>query len=501
MLQYKPNILFTQADQLKPQVLPMHGGPALTPNIESLADGGVVFDNAYCNFPLCAPSRFSMLSGMLPSRIGAYDNGAEFLAQIPTVAHYLRMAGYKTCLAGKQHFVGPDMLHGFHQRLVPELYPIDFCWTPLWGEERMESNNDATGTTRAGICERSVQIDHDEAVLYQATAKLHDYARDRSQPFFLVASFTNPHEPYYCQPKHWNRYRHEDVPMPATPLQPAESRELHTERMLAHHALLDESITDARVRVARHAYLGNVSYVDDMIGRLIATLQATGLYENTVIVVTADHGDMLGEQGLWFKKHFLDHCAKVPLIIVSPDGIGGRHRFENVSLVDVLPTLCEVAELDAAELAPELPDGKSLLPLCRGAAVEERPVCAEITSEGVPSPMYMVREGQNKLIVGGDAPPILFDLDADPQELTNLASLVHLREVRSRLQSVVEATWDVENLVQDIRRSQRRRRLVDAAHGYGDAPCWELQDGDAQVPWLLRRPGLYNDWAWFGIEE
>ena len=479
----------------------MYGGPALTPNMEALADAGVVFDNAYCNFPLCAPSRFSMLSGMLPSRIGAYDNGAEFLAQIPTVAHYLRMAGYKTCLAGKQHFVGPDMLHGFHERLVPELYPIDFSWTPLWGEERMASNNDATGITRAGTCERSVQIDHDEAVLYQAKAKLHDYARNRSQPFFLVTSFTNPHEPYYCQPEHWSRYRHEDVLMPATPLQPAESRELHTERMLAHHALLDESITDERVRVARHAYLGNVSYLDDMVGHLIATLQATGLSENTVIVVTADHGDMLGEQGLWFKKHFFDHCAKVPLIIVAPDGVRGRHCPENVSLVDILPTLCEVAALDVAELSPEALDGVSLLPLCRGAAGEQRTTLGEITSESVPSPMFMVRDGNYKLISGGGAPPILFDLEADPEELTNLANLPSMSQVRDRLRSVVEATWDVERLDQEIRRSQRRRRLVDAAHGFGEVPCWELESGDARVPWLLRRPGLYNDWAWVGIKE
>ena len=117
----------------------------------------MVFENAYCNFPLCAPSRFSMLAGQMPSKIGAYDNGAEFFAQIPTMAHYMRLAGYQTCLSGKQHFVGPDMLHGFHERLTPELYPTDFSWTPLWGETRMTSNNDATGVT-AGVCaQRSVR--------------------------------------------------------------------------------------------------------------------------------------------------------------------------------------------------------------------------------------------------------------------------------------------------------------------------------------------------------
>ncbi len=121
-----PNILLIQADQMKPQVLPAYGGPAAMPHLDRLCGEGVVFENAYCNFPLCAPSRFSMLPGMLPSRVRAFDNAAEFPAATPTMAHYLRLAGYRTALAGKQHFVGPDMLHGFHERLVPELYPTDF---------------------------------------------------------------------------------------------------------------------------------------------------------------------------------------------------------------------------------------------------------------------------------------------------------------------------------------------------------------------------------------
>ena len=287
-----PNLLLIQADQMKPQVLPGYGGPADAPHLERLGEEGVLFENAYCNFPLCAPSRFSMLAGMLPSRIGAYDNGAEYFAQIPTMAHYLRLAGYHTCLSGKQHFVGPDMLHGFHERLVPELYPTNFSWTPSWSEVRMESNNDAGGVTRAGVCARSVQMDHDEAVLYRANARLHDYARGGGQPFFLAVSFTHPHEPYYCLRRFWDRYRHEDVPMPETGLLPAAERSPHTERMLRHHSLLDGGITEAHVRTARHACLANVSYVDEMVGSLLDTLGLTGLSDDTVVIVTADHGDM-----------------------------------------------------------------------------------------------------------------------------------------------------------------------------------------------------------------
>ena len=413
-----PDILFIQADQLKPQVLSAYGGAAVTPHLDRLCGEGVVFENAYCNFPLCAPSRFSMLAGMLPSRVRAFDNGAEFAAATPTMAHYLRLAGYRATLSGKQHFVGPDMLHGFHERLVPELYPTDFDWAPSWDEARMDSNNDARSITRSGICVRSVQMDHDETVLFRAISRLHDIAREPDRrPFFLLASFTHPHDPYYAPRRHWERYRHEDVPMPATPLLPEPERDLHSQRMLVHHGLLDGSITEDDVRTARHAYLANCSYLDEMVGALLDTMEATGLSRDTVVVVTSDHGDMLGERGMWFKKHFFDHASRVPLIMHAPWRFAAGHRSGNVSLVDLLPTLCELARVDVASLAPRPPDGASLVPLCDDpAAAGDAPVFAEITSEGVPSAMFMVRHGPFKLVTGGGAPDALFDVLADPEE-------------------------------------------------------------------------------------
>ena len=137
----RPNILIIQADQMAPQALPVYGHPLVkAPNIEALADRGVVFENAYCNNPICASSRFSMLSGRLSSKIGAYDNAAEFPASIPTFAHYLGNLGYRTCLSGKMHFVGPDQLHGFEGRVTTDIYPADFGWVPDWTrpEERID---------------------------------------------------------------------------------------------------------------------------------------------------------------------------------------------------------------------------------------------------------------------------------------------------------------------------------------------------------------------------
>ncbi|HKW72970.1 MAG TPA: sulfatase-like hydrolase/transferase, partial [Candidatus Dormibacteraeota bacterium] len=127
------NFLVVIADQLSPRTLPPYGNEVVkAPNISRLADSGVLFEHAYCSSPLCAPSRASFTSGLLPSRVAVYDNGAEFVASIPTLAHYLRAYGYRTCLAGKMHFIGPDQLHGFEQRLTPDIYPAGIHWVPDW---------------------------------------------------------------------------------------------------------------------------------------------------------------------------------------------------------------------------------------------------------------------------------------------------------------------------------------------------------------------------------
>ncbi|MBY6141495.1 sulfatase-like hydrolase/transferase [Leisingera daeponensis] len=165
----KPNILFIQVDQLTASALRAYGDTLChSPTLDALAEGGVVFENAYCNFPLCAPSRFSMATGQLCSAVGAYDNAAEFSAEIPTYAHYLRAAGYQTALSGKMHFIGPDQFHGFEKRLTADLYPADFAWVPNWGNEGKRNTNDPRAVRIAGICERSVQIDYDEEITFKA---------------------------------------------------------------------------------------------------------------------------------------------------------------------------------------------------------------------------------------------------------------------------------------------------------------------------------------------
>ena len=210
---------------------------------------------------------------------------------------------------------------------------------------------------------------------------------------------------------------------------------------------------------------------------------------------------MLGERGLWFKKHFFEHAARVPLIIHAPWRFTPARRPENVSLVDLLPTLCELARFDLASRAPRPPDGASLIPLCNASeAVRNAPVFSEITSEGVPAPMFMVRHGPFKLMTGGGVPDALFDVLADPEERIDLAADPASADTLAALRRLATETWDPEALGVEIRASQRERRLVQAAHRQGPGPVWDALESDPVWASCLRSPDDYNDWAWRGIE-
>ncbi|MGB4526988.1 sulfatase-like hydrolase/transferase, partial [Planktomarina temperata] len=216
-----PNILVIMADQLAPHFTGAYGHEVVkTPHLDALAERGMRFDAAYCNSPLCAPSRFSMMAGQLISKIGAYDNASEFAASIPTFAHYLKSLGYSTCLSGKMHFVGPDQMHGFESRVTTDIYPSDFAWTPNWqqADERIDKWYHNMQTVKeSGQTMASFQIDYDDEVEFSAKRKLFDYARDGAQPWCMVASFIHPHDPYVARPEWWGLYSDEEIDMPRHP--------------------------------------------------------------------------------------------------------------------------------------------------------------------------------------------------------------------------------------------------------------------------------------------
>ena len=464
------------ADQLTPPALPFHGNPVTrTPAMSSLASSGVVFDAAYTASPLCSPARASLLTGMLPSRTGVYDNAAEFPAAIPTFAHYLRSAGYRTVLAGKMHFCGPDQLHGFEERLTTDIYPADFGWTPDWDhpQDRPTWYHDMSSVTDAGPCLRSNQLDYDDEVAFAAERSLFGHIRSRdARPFCYVVSFTHPHDPYTIGRKWWDLYRDEDIPLPRP--WPGDPHP-HEGRLRAVCAMDGAPVTEEQIRAARRAYYGAISYVDDQIARLLAVLRETGRLDNTVVIVTSDHGDMLGERDAWYKMSFYEPSGRVPLIIWSPHRFGPRRIAAPASTMDLLPTLLDLAGDGYRDVAGPL-DGRSLLPYLSDPArsPERDETIAEYLAEGAIAPMVMIRKGRHKFIHSPADPDQLFDLAADPDEHVNLAgdpgSACLIEEFRRQ----VASRWDLAALDQQVRLSQRRRRAVSAALATGRESPWDF---------------------------
>ncbi|MEM9098753.1 MAG: choline-sulfatase [Pseudomonadota bacterium] len=493
----RPNILFLQVDQLAAAYLGAYGNRVChAPTLDRLADQGVVFENAYCNFPLCAPSRFSMATGQLASKVGAYDNAAEFSSSIPTYAHHLRELGYQTCLSGKMHFIGPDQYHGFETRLTADLYPADFSWAPNWADEGKRDTNDPRGVIISGICARSVQIDYDEEVTHKAVQHIYDLARsDDDRPFFLQISYTHPHEPYLCRKEFWDLYEGVEIPMPSVGALSPNRHDAHSRRLLTDFGMLDFSFSAADIRRARRAYYGSISYIDQLVGRVLEALKATGADQNTAIIFTSDHGEMLGERGMWFKKHFFEPSMHIPLILSAP-WIAPQRVDELCSLVDLLPTFNGLAlghpwqsddqDLDGIDLTGLLAGGNPIAP---------RSVYAEYLAEATTSPIFMIRRGTFKFISSADDPDLLFDLDADPDECVNLADDPGYHGTVEAFHAELAETWDPPGLTQRILQSQRRRLRVRNAMKTGRPTTWNHDEkpGD-QVLWY-RGKGSYNEWA------
>ena len=469
------NILILMVDQLNGTLFP--DGPAdwlHTPNLKRLAERSVRFANAYTASPLCAPGRASFMTGQLPSATGVYDNAAEFRSDLPTYAHHLRRAGYYTCLSGKMHFVGPDQMHGFEERLTTDIYPADFGWTPDYrkpGERIDWWYHNMGSVTGAGVAEISNQMEYDDEVAYHAKAKLYDLARGKDgRPWCLTVSFTHPHDPYVARRKYWDLYEDCAYLQPEVPAMDYDAHDSHSKRIFDANDWRSYQITEDDVTRSRRAYFANISYLDDKVGEILDVLEATR--QDAIILFVSDHGDMLGERGLWFKMSFYEGSSRVPLMIAAP-GLAPRTVTDPVSTIDVCPTLCELAGVSMDEVMPWT-TGESLVPYANGAE-RTAPVAMEYAAEASYAPMVSLRYGKWKYNACALDPDQLFDLDADPNELTNLAEDPAHAGTLSALQFKAQARWDLNRFDAEVRASQARRWVVYEALREGGYYPWDYQ--------------------------
>ncbi len=472
-----PNIVLIMADQLAPQFTGAYGHPVVkTPNLDALAKRGTRFEAAYCNSPLCAPSRASFMTGQLVSRIGAYDNAAEFPASIPTFAHYLRTMGYRTCLSGKMHFVGPDQLHGFEERLTTDVYPADHAWTPDWQNphERIDKwYHNMESVQQAGPAATTFQIEYDEEATFLARRRILEYAMQGTSPFAMVVSLIHPHDPYVPKQEFWDMYPDDVIDMPQTGL----ADDPHTMRLHKGIGASETPVTEDEIRQARRGYYANTSYFDSKVGEIVKALEEAGELDNTVIIITSDHGDMLGERGLWYKMNFFEHSARVPMIVAGP-GVANRTVGEPVSLLDILPTFLDIASGDSEPPEAAMPlDGRSIWPLMTGAEddPEAGEVLGEYCAECASHPIFMIRRGPWKFIHCEVDPPQMFNVIGDPFEQENLANDPSHSARLAAFQAEIAQKWDERTIRNDVLASQKQRGPVHRAMEIGALTSWDYQ--------------------------
>jgi choline-sulfatase len=464
----RPNLLFLFSDQHTRRVAGCYGDrTGATPNLDRLAQEGVVFDNAYCPSPLCVPSRMSMLTGLHPYEQECWTNDDYLRSDATTWLHAAGAAGYRPVLAGRLHSMGPDQLHGYAERMVGDHSP-NWGGVPRHDLGVLEKANDPwrESLERSGVGQSAYQIKDAET-----TAAACDYLRARSQerrngearPFCLTVGFLLPHPPYVAWREDYDRFAGR-IPPPAHPTPPGTPHAW--EQWWRGNRGIDRVDDDAVLR-ARTAYYALVYRLDTMIGELLRCLADEGLDENTLVVYTTDHGDQLGERGLWWKHTLYEESVRVPLIARWPGRAPPGERRANVTdLLDVAATM-----IDALD-GPPLPHGhgRSLLPVMSDARAAWRDeIFSEHCTDVVPAwtggratQQRMIRSGHWKLIYSHGDPPQLFDLSADPDERRDLWGDPSHAATGERLLARVLDGWDPEHVAARIRERRRDKDVIDA---------------------------------------
>ena len=275
-----------------------------------------------------------------------------------------------------------------------------------------------------------------------------------------------------ARPEFWDVYSKEDIDLPRVPPIALEEQDAHSARLHGHYSVGEAEITEDIIRRTRHGYYASIEYVDDKLAQITRVLEETGLSENTILVFASDHGDMMGERGMYYKKCFFEWAMRIPLIFWAPGRLRPARVPGAVSLLDILPTLADLAEVSGQVLET---DGRTLVPSLGGQPVPDRTIAAEYLSEGVFDPTFMLLKDGLKLLYAEADPPILFDLTTDPDELENLADAPEHAAAMADLVDEARALWDVPALKARIIKDQDRRRLIHKSHQVGKAPSWDFQ--------------------------
>lgn len=442
-MNHQPNILVIVSDEHAAHDMGCYGHPQVqTPALDALAADGLTFENAYCNSPICTPSRNSYFTGRYCHQIDAWDLECPLPADAETWGHHLGGAGYETVLCGRTHWHGPDRLHGFERRLLDDL--------PKWRRDTYRPPSRSPGWRRYSRshvteCGPGLQpwthYDRLAASLVEQFIRQKGQ-RDGDQPWMLYTGFVLPHFPLIAPPELLELYDPDQVVLPATFNEPLEQQHPAIQQ-LRRGWRNDEPLSEETQRLATACYHALVTQVDRLVGMMVDALRETGQLDDTVVIYTSDHGEMGGHHGIWQKQCFFEQSARVPLIMRGP-GVGEGRVTDKVSLVDLLPTLRDLAGMESA---PGLP-GQSLRTVAEQDPHEPtRTVFAEYHHTGMPQAGFMLKRGPYKLChyVGHEAPQ-LFRPDRDPDEIHDLATDPAHAEARTACEAALHELIDPETV-------------------------------------------------------
>ena len=425
----RPNVLFLISDDLNNSV-GCYGHPLTkTPNIDRLAARGVRFDRAYCQFPLCGPSRNSMLTGLYPNSTGILSNSQIFRQTIPShhsLPQAFRLAGYFAGRIGKLYHYNVPKSVGTNGHDDPGSWELEL--NPAGCDRLEEEPHIFTltpgrfgGTLSWYASPKSDQYHTDGLLAADAEWVLQRCARQRNRPFFLAVGFYRPHTPYVAPKPYFERYPKEKMPVVQGV---TEDQADLPAAALGSYKREQDKLTDPLRRECVQAYFASTTFMDAQVGRVLDALKRLGLAENTIVVFTSDHGYHLGEHGLWQKMSLFEQSARVPLIIAAPGRtVEGGVSETPVGLVDLYPTLAELCGVQA----PKNLQGQSLVPMLEDPSAPGRGWALTQVTRGnrrqgrffgytLRTPQWRYTEWAD-----GDQGRELYDHHADPRELTNLA--------------------------------------------------------------------------------
>jgi uncharacterized sulfatase len=429
----RPNFVFIMTDTQATNVISAYGHPDLeTPNIDSLASTGTKFTRAYTTCPLCGPARAAIFTGIYSHTAGTWTNNLALGDNVITMGRRFRDGGYRTAYVGKWHLDGHDY---FGTGICPDGWDDAY-----WYDGRRyldELSEEEIRLWRKGLSTPEALQTHDVQAEFTWAHRVSDRAidfleRQSSEPFLLVASYDEPHHPFTCPPEYAEKFVGYAYPVGPAAYDTLEDKPAHQREWAAAD---DVHLENGCIRAPM--YLGCNSFVDSEIGRVIDAVHALAP-ENTVIIFTSDHGDMLGAHGLTGKGPAMyEGITHIPLIIEQPDSIGsGTINPKLVSHIDLLPTMLELAGLDV----PPIMEGQSIVPLLRGKEAPEKEVVIEFNryeieqdSWGGFQPVRCIVSGRYKLAINLLHSDELYDLETDPAEVTNLIDDPGYANIRDKL--------------------------------------------------------------------